>query len=971
MSQDPITAPDSQEDPTDLTSWGHALSFKKPPHSMRLICQNPYGLDASTNYRKMDLFARNMAAYQVDIGCLPETNADWKQPDVLQQCHSALRKHLKHHRLITSCSDAVARHSYLSGGTATIAANNWTGRIASSGTDSHGLGRWSYVRVKGKNERRLLVITVYQVCKGSIGTAGDTTNFSHQWHILRARGDEHPNPRAQFSSDLSDLLLSFPDDHILIAGDINSWLGDANDDKNFSNLVLRHNLQDVLINKHGPASEIPTRKDGRRIDYIFASESVTQQVISCGALTYNRIVDSDHRALFIDLRIDELLEGSPPLLSSPALRGIDSKNPKLCVIYIEALTKYLGDHKVFSRTVKLETWTEEHGLTEGLKLLWEKLDRDVTAGCLHAERLARGRDRPPWSKDLHEAHLSVVYLKIAIRAMNKNTDSTEQLQAFLQHEADYTPPTVTTLPAALENLKLAKATLRAIQNNAKAFRETFLEERAAAAAAAKNITVEQAINAIIQRESTKRAFKTLRRYMRPDEFSPLTEVHIQKPDNSIEVVSEPSEMYSKIIERDLKHYNQAEGTPCTQNPVKQWLGASGTTPMCDSWLQGNAPPTVPSLAPETQAMLDNLRCNETPTPVDDRVTVDDYKEFFGKWDESTSTSQDRHLGHWKTLISHTAQNKYPEECDKIMHVLVKQMNLSLRHGYAWRRWKRIVCAKIPKRAGNMLLNKLRTIWLFEPDFNWLQGLVIGRRMIKAAETNKTLHDSQWGCRPGRHALGAVMLKVMSYEISRLTRSPLGSFDMDAASCFDRIIMALALLLCRREGVPSGTCIMAATVLMFAAFHIKTNHGVSYDWYSHSDDHPLHGPGQGSRIGPALWVLVSCLMFATMESLCHGAEFCNPSQTESHQRTGDGFVDDVANVFNCGLATMLSDDTITPEDISAGMQFEAQTWERLLWATGGALELSKCFYYILFYDFRKNGTPFLLAPNEMPGTPPHD
>ena len=157
------------------------------------------------------------------------------------------------------------------------------------------------------------------------------------------------------------------------------------------------------------------------------------------------------------------------MLSSPALRGIDSKNPKLCVIYIKALTKYLGDHKVFSRTVKLETWTEEHGLTEGLKLLWEKLDRDVTPGCLHTERLAGGRDRPPWSKDLHEAHLSVVYLKIAIRAMNKNTDSTEQLQAFLQHEADYTPPTVTTLPAALENLKLAKATLRAIQNNAKAF----------------------------------------------------------------------------------------------------------------------------------------------------------------------------------------------------------------------------------------------------------------------------------------------------------------------------------------------------------------------------------------------------------------------------------------------------------------------------------------------------------------------
>jgi hypothetical protein len=145
--------------------------------------------------------------------------------------------------------------------------------------------------------------------------------------------------------------------------------------------------------------------------------------------------------------------------------------------------------------------------------------------------------------------------------------------------------------------------------------------------------------------------------------------------------------------------------------------------------------------------------------------------------------------------------------------------------------------------------------------------------------------------------------------------------MDAASCFDRIVTTLALLLCRREGVPSGTCIMAALVLLYAAFHIKTNHGVSYNYYSSTDAHPTHGPGQGSRIGPALWVLVSCLMFLTTESMCHGAKFYNPSQTISHQRTGNGFVDGVANdVYNCGLETMLMT-TVAPEEIAAGMERE--------------------------------------------------
>ena len=228
----------------------------------------------------------------------------------------------------------------------------------------------------------------------------------------------------------------------------------------------------------------------------------------------------------------------------------------------------------------------------------------------------------------------------------------------------------------------------------------------------------------------------------------------------------------------------------------------------------------------------------------------------------------------------------------------------------------------------MLLHKLRTIHLFEADFNWCQGLVIGRQMIKEAGTNNCLHDNQWGTRPGRHALGAVSLKVMSYEISCLTRTPLGSFDMDATSCFDRIIIALSMYLCRRQGVKQGPCLMAAAVLLHANYFIKTAHGISPGSYSSTPVNPTNGPGQGSRIGPALWVLVSCLMFLAMDDLCQGAEFCDPTQTFLHQRTGDGFVDDVANVFNFGTAAMLASHH-TEETIANGLQAEAQSWERLL------------------------------------------
>jgi hypothetical protein len=157
--------------------------------------------------------------------------------------------------------------------------------------------------------------------------------------------------------------------------------------------------------------------------------------------------------------------------------------------------------------------------------------------------------------------------------------------------------------------------------------------------------------------------------------------------------------------------------------------------------------------------------------------------------------------------------------------------------------------------------------------------------------------------------------------------------------------------------------MVATVLLYATYFMKTSHRISPGSYTSTFNNPTHGPGQGSRIGPALWVLISCLMFQCMESLCQGAEFCDPSQQFSHQRMGDGFINDVRNVFNFGIATMLAAH-YSEQMIATGMQSEAQTWKRLLWSTGGALELFKCFYYIVSWQFHKNETPILLSPSEM-------
>jgi hypothetical protein len=260
--------------------------------------------------------------------------------------------------------------------------------------------------------------------------------------------------------------------------------------------------------------------------------------------------------------------------------------------------------------------------------------------------------------------------------------------------------------------------------------------------------------------------------------------------------------------------------------------------------------------------------------------------------------------------------------------------IALTHGYVWDRWKGIVSVMIEKKPGLFLLEKLCTIHLYEADYNWTLGLVFGHRMVHEAERQGHLNESQWGSRPGRSTEEALIHKILSYEISRSTRTPLGALDNDAKACYDRIVMLFALTLCQKHGVPLSACKLSAHALLSAEYSIKTGFGISKGTYSSTTNQPTHGPGQGSQQASALCMLVSCLLFMVMYEHCQGVSFCDPTADLTHRHTSDGFVENVTHVFifNLGLKRSLHK-TVQVSDIIRGLEKEGQTWERLLWTTG--------------------------------------
>jgi hypothetical protein len=110
----------------------------------------------------------------------------------------------------------------------------------------------------------------------------------------------------------------------------------------------------------------------------------------------------------------------------------------------------------------------------------------------------------------------------------------------------------------------------------------------------------------------------------------------------------------------------------------------------------------------------------------------------------------------------------------------------------------------------------------------------------------------------------------------------------------------------------------------------------------------------------------------LAALHQGAEFTDPTQKRKTSRPIDGFVDDTTGCTNRFTMELLlfTTERHNPQksyDLLVAMvddaQKMAQRWERLLWSTGGKLELTKCFTYILHWVFDDTGKP-TLATNDF-------
>jgi hypothetical protein len=163
------------------TTWGHALEDIDISDTFRVILQNPNGFKPYAHNLDLTYSLQTCASLGTGIlSLMSETYANWN----LLHNHFNIRRNLKsiwrQSAFQTSLCSETFTSNYQPGGTATMAFNTWTCRIIQRGEDPFGLGRWSYITLRGAKDKKITVVTGYRVCNTTTNTAGVKTALMQQ-----------------------------------------------------------------------------------------------------------------------------------------------------------------------------------------------------------------------------------------------------------------------------------------------------------------------------------------------------------------------------------------------------------------------------------------------------------------------------------------------------------------------------------------------------------------------------------------------------------------------------------------------------------------------------------------------------------------------------------------------------------------------------------------------------------------------
>ena len=168
------------------------------------------------------------------------------------------------------------------------------------------------------------------------------------------------------------------------------------------------------------------------------------------------------------------------------------------------------------------------------------------------------------------------------------------------------------------------------------------------------------------------------------------------------------------------------------------------------------------------------------------VSAEDFREGFrGAKERTASSFSTLHFGHYKTAV----------EDEELSDIHAGMLDIAARTGTSLLRWQKGPTVMIYKKQNSILVDNLRAILLMEADFNFLNKLIIGKRMMQNAEEAEEMPIENVGGRKGFSAAEAGLTWKMFFDVLRMLRQEGAVTSADAHTCYDRIQHTGAALSC--------------------------------------------------------------------------------------------------------------------------------------------------------------------------------
>jgi hypothetical protein len=279
------------------------------------------------------------------------------------------------------------------------------------GSDPFGLGRWSYITLRGKDNKKLTIVTGYRVCQATPSSAGIKTAYMQQYRKISAKlrdtdKQSTPNPRHQFVLDLQAWLENLIKEghHIILSIDSNEELNptegkitnltynqslvtaNPNHDGSLSTLVNTCGLIDILQTHHSEKALATYNRGITRLDYILISNNLGPATLRSGILPFSSVFLSDNRPCYIDLDASSVFQELTSLLAPADRRGLQLTDPRIVQKYQDIVKTQLNYHNLVDKKNMLQVKADQSIWSPEDTAEYEKIEKLHSEIRIHAER---------------------------------------------------------------------------------------------------------------------------------------------------------------------------------------------------------------------------------------------------------------------------------------------------------------------------------------------------------------------------------------------------------------------------------------------------------------------------------------------------------------------------------------------------------------------------------------------------------